>query len=64
MTDKQPAPPGFPKLPWRVSDDETISNESGGYVALWPHNRRDIAEAIVTAVNAYYHNADEQESPE
>lgn len=68
--DKQPAPPGFPRLPWRVDGRWIIIDATGDEIANTHgsafSSKQDAlnAEAIVTAVNAYYRNADEQESAE
>ena len=69
--EKQPAPPGFPKLPLKVDGfGDVIIDADGQLVAdmldsdFSVASDRTNAEAIVTAVNAYYRNADEQESPE
>lgn len=68
---QQPAPPGFPKLPLTVDGfGDTIVDANGQLVADMLDSDFSVAsdrangEAIVTAVNAYYRNADEQESPE
>ena len=68
---KRPAPPGFPKLPLTVDEfGVTIVDANGQLVADMFDSDFSVAsdrangEAIITAVNAYYRNADEQESHE